>query len=218
MVTLNGVKAIETTEPSLGENFLFVKEAVKNNRLVWLVYKDKQHIIDCNISTNANDLDKFMLKFNSLKSSEHENEIHANDGNRNGRVVKHIDLLNFRSLLRKCRAFKKEIRAMRLEKYHHKHHFIRQQKHKLNMEMLQEGNTKIRLKRGVFSMMYPGTKWCGRGDKAAGGYDDLGENVATDRCCREHDHCPYMIKGFSTNFNYWNYRFHTLSHCNCEER
>ena len=65
--------------------------------------------------------------------------------------------------------------------------------------------------------MYPGTKWCGAGRKAVN-YTDLGERIETDRCCREHDLCPHKIKRFSTKYNYYNCRIHTLSHCDCDNR
>ena len=48
-------------------------------------------------------------------------------------------------------------------------------------------------------------------------YHDLGGNFGTDKCCRTHDHCPYTIDGFTTKYNLFNYRFHTLSHCACDQ-
>ena len=204
---------METTEPSQGENFLFVKEAMKNNRLVWLVYKDKDHMIDCNITTDAQNVDKFLQKFNNQTSiQDYEND---NNSHKKSKGTKNNDLLDFRALLRECRSFKKQIRAMRIERHHQEHQHKKHKRQKYNSDIKSENNFKTRSKRSM--MIYPGTKWCGRGD-VAGGYDDLGENVATDRCCREHDHCPYTISGFSKSYNYWNYRFHTLSHCTCEER
>ena len=61
------------------------------------------------------------------------------------------------------------------------------------------------------------TKWCGKGNVSRV-YDDLGNNARTDKCCREHDHCPRTIEGFSYKYNLFNYRFHTLSWCECDDQ
>ncbi|OQR67860.1 hypothetical protein BIW11_04681 [Tropilaelaps mercedesae] len=41
-------------------------------------------------------------------------------------------------------------------------------------------------------VLYPGTLWCGVGDRAAN-YSELGTSRETDRCCRNHDFCPVKI-------------------------
>ena len=209
-IRTNRIKLIETTEPSQGENFLFVKEAVKRNRLVWLVYQDKHHIIDCNISTNVHDLVKFDKKFSSYGRDWITNKFHEN-----GKAAKYSSDIDFRGLLRQCRLFKRQIRAIRIEHHHEEHNHKRSKSNQHNKDDTKAGT---RPKRSAFSMIYPGTNWCGAGDRASGGYEDLGEHAATDSCCREHDHCPYYISGFKTKYNFWNYRFHTLSHCTCEEK
>lgn len=66
-------------------------------------------------------------------------------------------------------------------------------------------------------LIFPGTKWCGKGDLAQC-YDDLGDDQELDMCCRDHDCCPYVIYPFSTGFNLFNYRFHSLLHCDCDHR
>jgi hypothetical protein len=62
-----------------------------------------------------------------------------------------------------------------------------------------------------------GTQWCGSGARAADA-SDLGENSETDQCCREHDGCPYIIEGLSTRYGYFNYRFYTMSYCECDRK
>lgn len=51
--------------------------------------------------------------------------------------------------------------------------------------------------------VFPGTKWCGKGNRAKN-YDDLGEADDTDRCCRAHDKAPGGIKTGQTVHNITN--------------
>lgn len=78
-----------------------------------------------------------------------------------------------------------------------------------------------RSKRAAFDLnsvlIFPGTKWCGKGDLAQC-YDDLGEDIELDACCRDHDCCPFVIPPFSNKFGIFNYRFHSLLHCDCDQR
>ena len=188
---------------------MFVKEAVKDNRLVWVVYQDKHHIIDCNISTNIHDLNKFDKKFRS-----HGKDVIRNESHENGKAAKHSTDVDFRGLLRQCRLFKKQVRALRIEHHHEEHGDKRSKRNQHDKDDINAGS---RQKRGASLMIVPGTNWCGAGDRASG-YEDLGEHAATDRCCREHDHCPYYIGALTTKYNYFNRRLCTLSHCTCEEK
>ncbi|XP_045172387.2 uncharacterized protein LOC123534282 [Mercenaria mercenaria] len=78
-----------------------------------------------------------------------------------------------------------------------------------------------RAKRAAFDfssvLIFPGTKWCGKGDLAQC-YDDLGDDHELDACCRDHDCCPFMIPPFSNKYGIFNYRFHSLIHCDCDQR
>ena len=64
----------------------------------------------------------------------------------------------------------------------------------------------------------PGTNWCGKGWRAdqarsMGGYS------GADRCCRQHDlGCPISIEPGMTEYGLTNVRFHTVMHCDCDER
>lgn len=55
----------------------------------------------------------------------------------------------------------------------------------------------------------PGTKWCGPGNRASS-YDDLGSAVETDKCCRDHDHCPMSINAGESDYNLTNYTPYTM--------
>lgn len=63
----------------------------------------------------------------------------------------------------------------------------------------------------------PGTLWCGVGSKAAD-YEQLGLFEQVDRCCREHDHCDYIIPPYTVNFGIFNPSLFTISHCDCDHR
>lgn len=39
-----------------------------------------------------------------------------------------------------------------------------------------------------------------------------------DLCCREHDQCPQTISPLQFNYGIRNFRFHTISHCDCDAR
>ncbi|XP_062944327.1 group 3 secretory phospholipase A2 [Cynocephalus volans] len=76
------------------------------------------------------------------------------------------------------------------------------------------GQGRQRVKRG---WTMPGTLWCGVGD-SAGNSSELGVFQGPDLCCREHDRCPQNISPLQYNYGIRNYRFHTISHCDCDTR
>ncbi|CAG9559188.1 unnamed protein product [Danaus chrysippus] len=67
-----------------------------------------------------------------------------------------------------------------------------------------------------FSLIYPGTKWCGPGN-IADNYDDLGTSKEADYCCRNHDNCPDSIPAGETRFNLTNDAYYTRLSCECDE-
>ncbi|KAM4856759.1 group 3 secretory phospholipase A2 [Urocitellus parryii] len=76
------------------------------------------------------------------------------------------------------------------------------------------GRGYLRTKRG---WTMPGTLWCGVGD-SAGNSSELGIFQGPDLCCREHDRCPQNISPLQYNYGIRNFRFHTISHCDCDTR
>lgn len=68
----------------------------------------------------------------------------------------------------------------------------------------------------LLSGIIPGTKWCGTGDIAKN-YHDLGDDVATDMCCRNHDLCPVKIRAYSKKYDLNNESLYTKSHCTCDD-
>jgi len=66
------------------------------------------------------------------------------------------------------------------------------------------------------SLILPGTNYCGVGNDTTD-ITSVGDMSGPNRCCKEHDTCPYTIQGFQTKYNLYNFRFYTLSHCECDD-
>ncbi|KAG8177245.1 hypothetical protein JTE90_028700 [Oedothorax gibbosus] len=66
-----------------------------------------------------------------------------------------------------------------------------------------------------WNIIYPGTKWCGPGDRAKND-DDLGYHEDTDRCCRAHDKCDDLMAGGETKNNLTNKSPFTALSCKCD--
>uniref|UniRef100_A0A3Q3WML6 phospholipase A2 n=1 Tax=Mola mola TaxID=94237 RepID=A0A3Q3WML6_MOLML len=94
--------------------------------------------------------------------------------------------------------------------------FIENLERSAGMEKYDSDDSRLRvLKRSKRGFTYPGTLWCGAGNMADH-YDQLGVFADTDRCCRAHDHCPHVIHAFSSNYGYTNFKWHSISHCDCD--
>jgi len=79
-----------------------------------------------------------------------------------------------------------------------------------------DGSGGTRGRRSVRLIM-PGTRWCGTGNVSSADGQSYGNIVATDRCCQQHDRCAHTIGAFSMKYGLFNYRFHTISHCECDD-
>ncbi|XP_034827640.1 phospholipase A2-like [Maniola hyperantus] len=85
------------------------------------------------------------------------------------------------------------------------------------LEIDYEDLTPEDLARLRFSLIYPGTKWCGPGNVAEN-YDDLGPSQAADACCRDHDNCPEYITAGDSKHNLTNNSYFTRLSCHCDEK
>ncbi|GFT65360.1 phospholipase A2 [Nephila pilipes] len=90
---------------------------------------------------------------------------------------------------------------------------------KQNGHLYEEDGEDVWEQFGVFSsfFIYPGTKWCGAGN-VSNNYDDLGPQVETDMCCRDHDHCEDNIEGRESKHGLDNNSPFTKSHCDCDNK
>ncbi|XP_048736655.2 phospholipase A(2)-like [Ostrea edulis] len=67
-----------------------------------------------------------------------------------------------------------------------------------------------------FDVIYPGTKWCGKGNDATH-YEDLGTEVEVDMCCRDHDSCDMSIEAGKSNYGLTNDGYFTVVSCECDK-
>ena len=204
-VSHSGVLAIETTVPG-NPNSLSYRQLTDSTHFVQAIYRSDGTLQDCDITRERRDIDKFIKRFtdgvqnldgNTVSSSNghHKNHGHKLHGNRTAEHHYKV-VADFNGIKKSCRAL---------------HHKVRSEQ----KELLKEGVVDGRSKRSL--LIYPGTIWCGNGDKAKH-YHHLGMNENTDKCCRAHDHCPYKVEGFEKKYDFFNYRFYTISHCGCDER
>ncbi|XP_071848744.1 uncharacterized protein [Apostichopus japonicus] len=85
------------------------------------------------------------------------------------------------------------------------------------MIISEEDDHHERQKRGLF--MFPGTLWCGTGNRAPT-YDALGMHNRTDMCCRDHDHSTedMSISSGATKYHFTNWNILPIMHCSQDKR
>jgi len=216
-LSYNKMKAIEATSPNLGEGGLKYEYLTNGKKVITSAYKGF-YLIDCDITWGSKSLNEFYEKF----YHRNENSRVAIEGLTGGLPKSYYLLLDFHTKERDCHNLHRYQRRPRFDNWSSYDNFVdvnfTKDASNAGYQMPSSGrpsyNSKRRTKRAAF--IYPGTKWCGTGN-VAGGMDDLGENAATDKCCRSHDLCPVTISGFERNYGLLNYRFHTLSHCHCDD-
>ncbi|XP_034943085.1 phospholipase A2-like [Chelonus insularis] len=74
----------------------------------------------------------------------------------------------------------------------------------------------VKLREQKYGFIVPGTKWCGRGDKAKT-KEDLGRFNRTDICCRAHDLCPVVIEAGKSLHGLNNTDGSSRLSCECDE-
>ena len=222
-VANNGLLSMEMVVPSLKEQGIFYREITNGKTFIQVVYQNRDVIVDCDMTRNPDTVDDFIRKFFKLTPSEDWREMYLEDvtdrlehgsnatftelGKHDVLPEEFRDMVNFDMMKYECKELHREMRdhlkANKLSEFD-------------DGDFTEDKNVKhSRSKRSMF--IYPGTNWCGKGSTASN-YYDLGENIDTDKCCRAHDYCSVTIEGLSSNYNYFNYRLHTLSHCECDDQ
>ncbi|XP_054155575.1 uncharacterized protein LOC128954037 [Oppia nitens] len=162
---------------------------------LWL---SNQELLDCEYTTDAKSVRHLLKEFNdqSAISGLAQNFTYFG-GNGTDLWSKWSRLTNIKQYRDRCHRFHRKL----LKKYDYK------SKRKSSLQ---------RNKRADL-LVYPGTNWCGKGSTSMS-FEDLGQHSFADRCCRDHDYCKYTIGPFSWKYHLFNYRFHYVSHCSCDER
>ncbi|XP_067119218.1 uncharacterized protein [Centruroides vittatus] len=209
---LGHVTAIETSVdwesgPNSTQHGLILRQMTDGRRFIQLIYDSTWQLVDCEYLRSANMVRDFLSKFRhdfdcvSLLISGRRV---AECANATYRLLKdgHLPsdlapLTDYRRLRLECHQLHNRIKKV-VRRGGHDH-----------------SATPDRVKRNLF--LFPGTNWCGSGSSARK-FNELGYNAATDRCCRDHDLCPYTVEAFTHKYGFFNYRFHTISHCDCDER
>lgn len=166
------------------------------SNLVKSIYDGDGKLIDCDILENEENIQKFITDLESSvndpsKSTMSNSSLTFVDSAEVSFGDDELKILNNQEQVRKCKRLQK---AANISK---------------------KGKTrKSRAKRSY--LIFPGTNWCGKGNNAEYA-NHMGLSSEEDKCCRQHDHCPFAIEGFTSRFNLFNYRLHTLSHCDCDK-
>ncbi|KAH9417052.1 hypothetical protein DERP_013166 [Dermatophagoides pteronyssinus] len=171
-------------------------------------------LIDCEYTNDSKTIEKFHEQFNKINPNIHK------DSKSFQMIEKYNNLTKITSLPEHLK------RLIDYERYEHEcqqlHQKIRQhyQSKIINNNVNDDKNLlrsrrRTRTKRD--SLLFPGTKWCGKGSNGKV-FEDLGDYSFADRCCRDHDRCKYSIGPFENQYHLFNYRFHYVSHCSCDER
>lgn len=264
-IAFNKILSLETTLPLSGYSDLLVvmKQATDGRRLVQSVYQGG-YIKECDYSKDPEQVLDFVADFilpgNLLAHEEQFGNVFESYGlnnvsynhtvafqyfKRRDFLKDFASLVDFKSLVKKCRSFYKVAKTNARSEAHALNHdsdsdsnMDYSSKEKFNIiptadnseneiyrhrisKRSTEPIKKSRSKRSAFDfnsvLIFPGTKWCGKGDLAEC-FDDLGPDQELDTCCRDHDCCPFMIPPFTSRFNLFNYRFHSIIHCDCDTR
>lgn len=206
-VHYGSLTAVESWDANDG---VLLRQVSDGRALVQAVFRDGR-LEECQLLRDPDSLERFFETFAADFECARSNDTADGCGDDQLRVItdapeqeldEHVlELLRWRRQTRACRRL---LRRKQLE-----------DDGGGGVEVAAEGPRRGRRRRDLF--LYPGTNWCGSGSSARK-LNELGHNSRADRCCREHDHCPFTIEAFQKKFHLFNYRLHTLSHCECDER
>ncbi|XP_014672985.1 PREDICTED: uncharacterized protein LOC106813368, partial [Priapulus caudatus] len=180
-------RAVDVLQPTTNSSVFHLRQLSRGGELLRMLYAADGMLADCVWSREADDVAEFTGRFDATHADNANAATVADDDDDATPNV------NFDSAKKECLSLHKMdgVAADDVSRMRSNH---------------------VRRRRAV---LYPGTNWCGRGNQARN-FNDLGREEHADRCCRQHDHCPTTIRSLSSRYNYFNYRLHTISHCECD--
>lgn len=201
-IAFGGVMRLDTSLTNYGPEAPFTRQISDGQTLIQLIMSQPGVIADCDIVDDKGHLRAFQRKFSKGGTKM-----------RKGSVMKQLSEDSTLQEVRELTSVSEFADGSALDMS-----AIQQRCATLHAEQ-KESVTNTRQKRAVYfsDMIYPGTRWCGKGNVSTS-FEDLGEAREADKCCRGHDHCQYTIEGFEKKWDLFNYRFTTLSHCVCDEQ
>jgi len=231
----NGVLAMETMVPGVGQNGVILRQVTDGHHIAKLVYSDVDTIETCDVLKNdVEEITDFLSQFTDKKEIDEtvleESELvkHLQNGGSEFSVETvrgraeltpaHQSLLDLAKIRQQCHENHQEVKQ-KLRDYKKSQQRMSKEfntdEEKIQLEVV-EMEGKGRSKRDT-GLIFPGTKWCGKGSVGED-FEDLGPSRQSDKCCRAHDFCPYYIEGTTRKYGYYNFRFTTMIHCDCDER
>ncbi|XP_014665444.1 PREDICTED: uncharacterized protein LOC106807580 [Priapulus caudatus] len=189
--------ATAATSNGSSERALELREVSDGSKVLRTIHAHGGHLADCDMSVDAADVERFVRDF--YRDDDNATDVAVPTTTADVRAT-----TDMRRMRREC---------------NHLHRTLRRQLKKEGRKRKRGDNddrkraTHARRRRAV---LVPGTKWCGAGN-SANDIDDLGDEAATDSCCRAHDQCSITVGAYSWQYGLFNARFTTLSHCDCEE-
>jgi len=187
-----------------GESVLITKVTAQGQPLVKNVYDSDGEMIDCDVSLNEEDARSLIDEVNVALRLPSKNQPEI-EGSVIDDLKTSVDIQ-----VSRCENFLQKIAA--------ENGAIRRDQEPIEVELEDGDDENVEKRRRKRSyLIWPGTNWCGKGSKAEFA-QSYGEHAETDQCCQKHDQCPYIIEGFTTRYNLFNYRIHTLSACDCDQQ
>lgn len=198
---------LEETSAGITSQVLKIRQISNGRIFAQLIFRNGK-MQDCQVSKSSKKIFKFVEQFekplkllelqyfNIYNASTAFKQFNKNNSELNYKQIK--EMTDIRLARKTCKTYRRAVRKKLMSK-----------------KTIGNNYNEISRRNKRSFLLLPGTKWCGGGNAAAN-YEDLGDEIEADTCCRSHDHCPTHIVGLSWGYNMFNFRLHTISYCECD--
>lgn len=209
-----GVVAVDT---QIASHQGRLRELSDGTELIRMLYTEEEDLVDCQVETDPTKVEEFWKE--SLGLHNHK-EHHIMD-----MAAKKQDIVP-KEVATRLQSFNLKAELLTIETEEDHHHFTTMVdivtlkrmcgQHQSLKQSSKDTDHHHRSARSLF--IFPGTNWCGSGNQAAANGSQFGESLDLDKCCREHDVCPYYIDSMGSKYGHFNFGLYTLLHCACDEQ